>query len=63
MGCQYSIANKIVAKEGDYIFSLKGNHDELLEDVSLFLNDDKNLEKTLTCISYNKGHGRIEKRE
>ncbi|GHU49059.1 hypothetical protein FACS1894200_07180 [Spirochaetia bacterium] len=25
MGCQYAIAEKIVSKKADYVFSLKGN--------------------------------------
>ena len=31
MGCQYGIANRIRDKQGDYIFSLKGNQGTLLD--------------------------------
>ncbi len=33
MGCQYEIADKIVKKKADYLFSLKGNQGTLHEDV------------------------------
>jgi predicted transposase YbfD/YdcC len=33
MGCQYKIADKIVKKKADYVFSLKGNQGNLHEDV------------------------------
>ena len=33
MGCQYKIADQIVGKKGDYLFSLKGNQESLYEDV------------------------------
>ncbi len=59
MGCQYKIANKIVSKEGEYIFSLKGNQSLLLEDVKLFLSSDA---ETKTATDYDKGHGRLETR-
>ena len=59
MGCQYKIANKIVSKEGEYIFSLKGNQGLLLEDVKLFLISGA---KTKTATDYDKGHGRLETR-
>ncbi len=60
MGCQYKIADQIKEKEGDYIFSLKGNQGTLHEDVKLYLNQEKNnldIHKQL-----NKEHGRLEKR-
>ena len=62
MGCQYSIANKIVDKSGDYIFSLKGNQGSLSEDVELFLNEANTRNTCLTATDYDKGHGRIETR-
>jgi predicted transposase YbfD/YdcC len=34
MGCQYEIADKIVKKKADYLFSLKGNQGTLHEDVA-----------------------------
>ena len=63
MGCQYKIANKIIKKKGDYIFSLKGNQGELSDDVSLFLSDKKKEKSLTSCVDYDKGHGRIETRK
>jgi predicted transposase YbfD/YdcC len=63
MGCQYAIANKIVAKEGDYIFSLKGNQGNLSKDVGLYFNTPRLEGTLLSCIDYDKGHGRLETRE
>ena len=62
MGCQYAIANKIVDKGGDYIFSLKGNQGSLSEDVELFLNTQVTKNACLTLTDYDKGHGRFETR-
>lgn len=62
MGCQYAIANQIVKKEGDYIFSLKGNQGTLAEDVKLYF-ENKNFEKSNSYTDYDKAHGRIETRE
>ena len=62
MGCQYAIADQIVKKEGDYIFSLKGNQESLSDDVKLYFEDTK-LKKTSHHIDYDKDHGRIETRE
>jgi len=39
MGCQYAIANQILKKDGDYIFSLKGNQGTLSDDVRLYFED------------------------
>lgn len=63
MGCQYKIANKIIHKKGDYIFSLKGNQGELSDDVSLFLSGKKGKKRLISCVDYDKGHGRIETRK
>lgn len=63
MGCQYAIANKIVGKEGDYIFSLKGNQGKLSEDVNLYFTSKTPKKSLSSCIDYDKGHGRIETRE
>jgi len=64
MGCQKKIAEKIIDGGGDYIFSLKGNHGTLHEEVKLFMDD---------AIANNSGdgynvetqgdHGRIETRK
>jgi predicted transposase YbfD/YdcC len=39
MGCQKKSAEKIIDGGGDYIFSLKGNHGALHEEVKLFMDD------------------------
>lgn len=65
MGCQYAIAEQIIQKEGNYIFSLKGNQGTLCEDVTTYLSDTEL--KTPNNISffkdYDKGHGRLETRQ
>jgi predicted transposase YbfD/YdcC len=62
MGCQFAIANQILKKGGDYIFSLKGNQGNLSEDVRTYL-DDKDMDKnTASHTDHDKGHGRIETR-
>ena len=66
MGCQKAIAEQIIAKGGDYIFGLKGNHSNLYEDVKLFFEDALEEEFKDTPHSYHEdidaGHGRIETR-
>jgi predicted transposase YbfD/YdcC len=62
MGCQHAIADQITQKEGDYIFSLKGNQGTLSDNVQLYF-EDKKLDITSHCIDYDKGHGRIDTRE
>lgn len=62
MGCQYAIANKIIEKGGDYLFSLKGNQGTLSDDVELFLNTPRYQNECLSHIEYDKGHGRFETR-
>jgi predicted transposase YbfD/YdcC len=65
MGCQYAIANQIVEKEGNYIFSLKGNQGTLCEDVTAYLSDNelKILNNISSFKDHDKGHGRIETRQ
>src|SRR3990167_3396538 len=62
MGCQYAIATQILKREGDYIFSLKGNQETLARDVQLYF-EDPLLTKPTSFVDYDKGHGRIETRE
>jgi predicted transposase YbfD/YdcC len=61
MGCQHAIAEQIVKKEGDYIFSLKGNQGTLSEDVRLYF-QEKDIPKQQSNTDYDKGHGRVETR-
>lgn len=65
MGCQYAIADQIIHKEGDYIFSLKGNQGTLCEDVTTYLsnNELKILNNISSFKDHDKGHGRIETRQ
>jgi predicted transposase YbfD/YdcC len=64
MGCQKKIAEKIKQSSGNYIFSLKGNHGSLHNDVKLFLDDaianggDYEYHHTT-----DGGHGRVEIRK
>ena len=70
MGTQTDIAKTIISKKAEYVLALKANQQALLEDVSLYMDNEvatqsKNAlranhfyEKTLE-----KGHGRIETRE
>lgn len=62
MGCQYPIADKIVERGGQYIFSLKGNQGNLHDDVKTYLGDEAILKKLKPHKNYDKGHGRIETR-
>lgn len=66
MGCQRSIAAKIIAKKADYIVALKGNQGTFREDVEIFVDEQKALKYKDTTISAHEtvdaGHGRIETR-
>ena len=59
MGCQKDIAKKIIKKEADYVFGLKGNQTGLHEDVRLYFENEK---VNNTKTTFDKGHGRIERR-
>lgn len=67
MGCQKSIAEKIIENGADYVLALKGNQPNLHEDVRLFLDDC--LSDSFKAVSFDKhyewdkGHGRIETRK
>jgi len=63
MGCQHAIAKKILEKESDYIFSLKGNQGTLCQDASLFFEDQTLTKNLSTDVQHDKGHGRMETRE
>jgi predicted transposase YbfD/YdcC len=60
MGCQKDIAKKITEAEADYVFGLKGNQENLNDDVRLYFETEDVTRKTVT---HDKGHGRIETRE
>jgi len=64
MGCQKKIAQTIQEADGDYIFSLKGNHGTLHDEVRLFLDDAiANGGHYDYDDTTNGGHGRIERRK
>ena len=66
MSCQVNTAKKIIEKEGDYLFALKGNQENLEKRVKeKFESRKKPGPKTFNIDSYvsdDEGHGRIEKR-
>jgi predicted transposase YbfD/YdcC len=59
VGCQRSIAEKIVEAQGDYLLSVKGNQEVLLDDITEALNHGK-IEDEYTEKEVN--HGRVESR-
>ena len=71
MGCQREIAEKIINKEADYIFGLKGNQPNLEEEVKSYFDLTKEdlfkIKSINNALSYHKtvdgDHGRIETRE
>lgn len=66
MGCQRSIAEKIIDKKADYVLALKGDQGTLREDVELFASEQKARKFKDTSISRDEtvdgDHGRIETR-
>lgn len=63
MGCQFKIANQIIQKGGDYIFSLKGNQSKLSEDVTAYFETKGDAHTIANHVDHDKGHGREETRE
>jgi len=59
MGCQRSIAEKIVEAQGNYLLSVKGNQEVLLDDITEAFTygkiEDEHTEKGVD-------HGRVESR-
>lgn len=60
MGCQKNIAAQIVDQEADYILALKGNQQELHEQVKALFN---HIVPSSIDEHLNKDHGRIEQRK
>lgn len=59
MGCQTDIADKIIEQEADYILAVKGNQEQLLEDIK----DEFRFAKAIDLnTNQNVDHGRIETR-
>lgn len=70
MGTQKEIANTIIECKGDYVLALKENQRTLHDDVELYFKEEvlsrtkESLKKEGKYhITYDKSHGRIEKRE
>ena len=63
MGCQKSIAETIIDKKADYVFSLKGNQGNLHDDVEMFFQDYLKKGHSFEYHeTVNGGHGKIETR-
>jgi len=66
MGCQRAIAQKIIEKQADYVFGLKGNQGTLRKDVELFVAEQRTRNFADTTISraetIDADNGRIETR-
>lgn len=62
MGFQYAIADKILEKGRNYIFSLKGNQGNLSDDVTVYFGKEM-LTSTTFLIDHDKGYGRLETRK
>jgi len=67
MGCQTSIANKIIDNGGDYALALKGNQGALADEVENYFTQAEAINfEGVKCDAVGAkeiGHGRIEKRE
>jgi len=59
MGCQKTIAEKIVEKQADYILAVKDNQGHLLEEVK---DSFRMLEAASVAEEIDCGHGRVERR-
>src|SRR5262245_16994129 len=62
MGCQFEIADKIVAHKADYVLALKGNQPTLEADVEDYFRTAPTDELVTKPPVVEKGHGRIETR-
>jgi len=60
MGCQTSIAKEIIKKDADYILAVKGNQEQLYQDIK----DEFRFAKNITFdLTEGVDHGRIETRK
>jgi predicted transposase YbfD/YdcC len=66
MGCQRAIAAQIKARQGEYVFALKGNQSQLHEDVVAYFDYAQRRQFVGLESDYHetieKGHGRVEVR-
>lgn len=67
MGTQREIVKKIRSKKADYVLALKSNQNRLFNDVSLYFQDNENLEQIKKSGNYlksiEKNHGMADIRE
>lgn len=67
MGTQTAIAEKIKKKRCHYVLAVKGNQKSLYEDISLYFDDEKHIEKIIYKGNYlktiDKNHGMADVRE
>ena len=67
LGCQTAIADKIIAREADYVLACKGNQEHLYSDVQQLFTSLLSEEQPPSVLDYfkatNEGHGRYESRE
>ncbi len=66
MGCQKEICTKIREKKADYVLSLKGNHGNLHDDVTLYFESFHKGQLSSKAFHHHtieKNHGRIEERD
>jgi predicted transposase YbfD/YdcC len=67
MGCQREIAELIIKKKGDYVFSLKGNQGSIHQEVKEFFQAHETMEYKDGVFHFEektqKGHGRTEIRK
>ena len=63
MGCQTEIVKKIRKKHADYVLALKGNQNNLHEDVKLYFEDPELLSECAYTKTVEKARGGLEKRE
>jgi predicted transposase YbfD/YdcC len=66
-GTQKNIAEKIIDKRGDYVLAVKGNQENLMEEIRFFFENEafggKRSDFSIATTRHTeKGHGRIEKR-
>jgi predicted transposase YbfD/YdcC len=59
MGCQTDIAERIIKKQADYILAVKGNQEQLYQDIEDEFRFGKQIQ---THLSEELDHGRIETR-
>jgi predicted transposase YbfD/YdcC len=66
IGCQKAIAEKIVARGGDYVLAVKGNQERLLADIQTTvgkaLNGKLPKQQVAMITTLDQGHGRQEER-